>query len=91
VGRSQKPGTVLAAPKGVAAGTQEVPSAPLMSRTATVDDPLTTSVLAEVTRRSRTVEVAAEQIDEAMDLEVAELDPDAAGADPPADPAPRPR
>lgn len=42
--------------------------APLISRTATLDDPLTTSLLAEVTR-SRTVEVSPEQIDEARSLE----------------------
>jgi hypothetical protein len=40
-----------------------------VSRTATVDDPLTTSLLAEITRRSKTVEVAPEQIDEVMKLE----------------------
>jgi hypothetical protein len=88
MGRSEQPGTAPAEPKGLAVGTQEVPSSPLMSRTATLDDPLTTSLLAEITRRSRTVEVAAEQIDEAIDLEVADPDPD---ADPPSGPAPRPR
>jgi hypothetical protein len=40
----------------------------LVSRTSTVDDPLTTSLLAEVARRSRTVEVSPEQIDEVTDL-----------------------
>lgn len=89
VRRSATPGTAAAEPKGLAVGTQEVPSSPLTSRTATLDDPLTTSLLAEVARRSRTIEVAADQIDEAMDLEVAEPDPDA--ADPPGDPARRPR
>jgi len=79
-----KVGTAEATPRDLATGTQEVPSAPLMSRTATLDDPLTTSLLAEVTRRSRTIEVSAEQIDEAKDLEVSD-------AEPPVDPAQRPR
>jgi len=39
---------------------------PLMSRTATLDDPLTTSLLAEISRRSRTIEVSADQIAEAQ-------------------------
>jgi len=50
-------------------------AAPLISRTATLDDPLTTSLLAEVTR-SRTIEVSPEQIDEARDLEPGDRDPD---------------
>ena len=52
------------------------PDALLISRTATLDDPLTTSLLAEVTRRSRTIEVSPEQIDEAMDIEPGDHDPD---------------
>jgi hypothetical protein len=48
----------------------------LISRTATLDDPLTTSLLAEVARRSRTIEVSAEQIDEAIDLAPGDRDPD---------------
>jgi hypothetical protein len=43
-----------------------------ISRTVTVDDPLTTSLLAEVTRRTRTVEVSADQIDEVAALEPAD-------------------
>lgn len=54
--------------KRVAAGSQKVPVA-LGSRTTTVDDPLTTSLLAEVARRSRTVEVSPDQIDEATEVE----------------------
>jgi len=46
---------------------------PQLSRTATLDDPLTTSVLAEISRRSLTLEVSAEQIDEAMELEPDDL------------------
>jgi hypothetical protein len=48
----------------------------LISRTATLDDPLTTSLLAEVARRSSTIEVSAEQIDEAIDLAPGDRDPD---------------
>lgn len=51
----------------------------LISRTATLDDPLTTSLLAEVTRRSRTIEVAPEQVneavDEALDIEALDIEP----------------
>lgn len=35
-----------------------------ISRTVTVDDPLTTSLLAEVTRRSKTVEISPEKLEE---------------------------
>ena len=48
----------------------------VIARTATVDDPLTTSLLAEVARRSRTVEVSPDQIDEATDLAPADPDGD---------------
>jgi hypothetical protein len=58
----------------VAAGSQELPIAPAEARTTTVDDPLTTSLLAEVARR-RTVEVTPEDIDEAIDLPPGETDP----------------
>lgn len=47
----------------------------LISRTATLDDPLTTSLLAEVARRSKTIEVSTEQIDEATDLDTRALEP----------------
>lgn len=43
-----------------------------ISRTATLDDPLTTSLLAEVARRSMTIEVSPDQIDEATALEPGE-------------------
>jgi hypothetical protein len=56
----------------VAAGTQQVPIAQLASRTVTVDDPLTTSLLAEVARRSKTIDVSPDQIDEVRDLEPGE-------------------
>jgi hypothetical protein len=58
----------------VATGSQELPVAPLEARTTTVDDPLTTSLLAEVARR-RTVEVDPEDIDEAIDLPSGDLPP----------------
>jgi hypothetical protein len=48
----------------------------LISRTATLDDPLTTSLLAEVTRRPTTIEVAPEQVDQALDIEPGDGDPD---------------
>lgn len=61
---------------------------PMTSRTATLDDPLTTSLLAEVVRRSMTIEVLPEQIDEAKDIELAAPDARAGEAtDPTADAA----
>jgi hypothetical protein len=53
----------------VASGAPKDASAALVSRTATLDDPLTTSLLAEIARRSMTIEVSPDQIDEAMELE----------------------
>jgi len=47
----------------------------LVARTTTLDDPLTTSLLAEVARRSRTIDVSPEQIDEAIELEPEPDDP----------------
>jgi hypothetical protein len=51
----------------IAAGSQKLPVA-LEARTTTVDDPLTTRILAEVARRTNTVEVSPDQIDEASEL-----------------------
>jgi hypothetical protein len=48
----------------IAAGTP-----PAGARVVTLADPLTTSLLAEVARRSKTIEVSADQIDETHDLE----------------------
>jgi hypothetical protein len=59
----------------VASGAPKDAEAALISRTKTLDDPLTTSLLAEVARRSRTVDVSPEQIDEATELEPGERDP----------------
>jgi hypothetical protein len=50
-------------------------SGPQLSRTATLDDPLTTSLLAEITRRSKTVDVSPEQIDQVIDLEPGDREP----------------
>jgi hypothetical protein len=51
-------------------------STPLTSRTATLDDPLTTSLLAEISRHPATVDVLPEQIAEAMDIARGDRDPD---------------
>jgi hypothetical protein len=59
-----------APPGAVAHGSDQLP----ISRTATLDDPLTTSLLAEVARRTRTVEVSPDQIDEATELEPTDRD-----------------
>lgn len=67
----------------VAAGSQKLPVAPSEARTTTVDDPLTTSLLAEVARRS-TLEVSPEDIDEAIEVidPATELPDDLDPADP---------
>ena len=49
----------------VAAGSQKLPVA-VSPRTTTLDDPLTTRILAEVARRSSTIEISPEEIDEAI-------------------------
>jgi hypothetical protein len=62
----------------VAAGASSTPNGldpRSVARTATLDDPLTTSLLAEIARRSRTIEVSPEQIDEATDIEPCAPDP----------------
>ena len=60
----------------VAAGSQKLPIAPVEARTATLDDPLTTSLLAEISRHPATVDVLPEQIAEAMDIARGDRDPD---------------
>jgi hypothetical protein len=50
----------------IAAGSQKLPVA-ASARTTTVDDPLTTRILAEVARRTNTVEVSPDQIDDTRD------------------------
>jgi hypothetical protein len=56
---------------------------PLVGRTATVDDPLTTSLLAEVARRSHTIEVSPDQIDDAKRLAAKDLAADPEPSDDP--------
>jgi hypothetical protein len=55
------------------------PEVQLTSRTTTLDDPLTTSLLAEITRRTRTIDVSADQIEA---IEVAAADAAAEDAAP---------
>jgi hypothetical protein len=82
-------------PKSTASGAEAPPEQPEQdeaalarrtARTATLDDPLTTSLLAEVARRSRTIEVSPDQIAQITQLDdVGE--PDAAEpGEPPVDP-----
>lgn len=54
------------------------PAAPaeVTSRTKTLDDPLTTSLLAEIARRPATVDVLPEQLAAALDLSRGNGDPD---------------
>jgi hypothetical protein len=65
----------------IAAGSQKLPVA-VSPRTTTVDDPLTTRILAEVARRTNTVEVSPDQIDEAGEATeaIADGSADAGGA-----------
>jgi hypothetical protein len=71
----------------VASGTPKASDSPLVSRTETVDDPLTTSLLAEVARRSKTIDVSPEQIDEATDIAPGDVDPAVDPTGDPTDPA----
>lgn len=83
-GRSGAPGRATGAPgePGVpdayeaAAIAASSPAEPLTSRTVTVDDPLTTSLLAEISRRQTTIDVTPEQIDEVHDLVAGDADRD---------------
>ncbi len=59
---------------------QGVPGTPkpyplTMPRTTTLDDPFTTSLLAEVARRSKTIEVSPAQVDEALNYDPDDPDP----------------
>ena len=47
--------------------TEDAEEPPLVSRTSTVDDPLTTELLAEVARRSQTIEVSPDMVNAAAD------------------------
>ncbi|HEY6174824.1 MAG TPA: hypothetical protein VIX73_10285 [Kofleriaceae bacterium] len=58
-------------PKGSAA-----PPGPLLSsRTTTVDDPMTTSLLAEASRQRSTVEIRPEELERAIAAGAADRDP----------------
>ena len=56
----------------VAAGALAAVDPESVARTTTLDDPFTTSLLAEIARRSKTIDVAPEQIDEVHDIEPGE-------------------
>jgi hypothetical protein len=77
-GEKRSPRTARLSEKLGGSGLPPEDDAPYMPRTTTLDDPLTTSLLAEVARRSRTLDVSPEQIAEAQDLDV--IDPIAAPA-----------
>jgi hypothetical protein len=70
-----------------ASGTAKAVDAALISRTATLDDPLTTSLLAEVARRSMTIDVSPDQIDEATEIEPGDRDTVGTTDDPSRDPS----
>jgi len=63
-------------PARTAKGSTSPARAPLTSRTTTLDDPLTTSLLAATTRRPRTADLAPEQIAEARARATGDRDPD---------------
>jgi len=52
------------------------PEPELTSRTTTLDDPMTTSLLAEVSRQRSTIEIRPEDIDEAIAAEREAIDAD---------------
>jgi hypothetical protein len=86
--------TAAAAPPGSGSGLARVPksSAPPLttSRTATLDDPLTTSLLAEIARRPATVEMTPAQLAAARAMAPGAPEPEGQNADPddhPDDPA----
>jgi hypothetical protein len=79
------PGELPGPMPGYPDGTIDPDEVLLSSRTTTLDDPLTTSLLAEVTRRSLTVDISPEQLIEVLEVDAAEA---AAEADrEPEDPA----
>ena len=85
-GISERPGAAETAGDGTEPPVES--EAPRMPRTTTLDDPLTTSLLAEVARRSRTIDVSPDQIAEAEDIEPA--DPAATDEPSPRNAAPGP-
>jgi hypothetical protein len=52
------------------------PGAQVTSRTKTLDDPMTTSLLAEIARRPATADVLPEQLAAALDISRRDRDPD---------------
>lgn len=72
-----QPASMPGASGSCADGTIDPDDVPLASRTATLDDPLTTSLLAEVTRRSLTREISPEQLLEVLEADAAEAAADA--------------
>ena len=65
---NKPPGRAPAAARVAGPGPARIPKGstpPLTSRTATLDDPLTTSLLAEIARRPSTVEMSSAQLAEA--------------------------
>jgi hypothetical protein len=83
---NKPPASEPAAPRLAGPGPARIPRSsapPLTSRTATLDDPLTTSLLAEIARRPTTVEMSPAQIAAAGAMAPAaqELADDAEGTD----------
>lgn len=74
------PRSEAAAPRPAGPGPARIPKAstpPLTSRTTTLDDPLTTSLLAEIARRPSTVEMSPAQLAEAQALAPGAQEPEA--------------
>ena len=83
---NKPPASEPAAPRLAGPGPARIPRSsapPLTSRTATLDDPLTTSLLAEIARRPTTVEMSPAQIAAARAMAPAAQEPadDADGTD----------
>ena len=87
---NQPPRSGATAPRPVGPGPARIPKAstpPLTSRTATLDDPLTTSLLAEIARRPSTVEMSPAQLAEARAMTPGAQEPEPPEARDPDDPA----
>jgi len=65
--QTSKPRDAAEPDAATAPAANESAEALVLPRTTTLDDPLTTSLLAEVARRSRTIDVSPDQIADAMD------------------------
>lgn len=87
---NQPPAGEQVAPTPAAPGPARIPqpsTPPLTSRTTTLDDPLTTSLLAEIARRPSTVEMSPAQLARAMAPGAPEPEPEPSGDRDPDDPA----